>query len=107
MPKNKKNSTKLGKELIQSLGEAISWAKGEIIVPEYEYTPPITVKVALVRKRFGLSQTKFASAFGFNVSTVRDWEQGRRTPEGPARILLSIIDKHPEIVQEVLRGYRQ
>lgn len=106
MPKNKKNSTKLGKELIQSLGEAVSWAKGEIMVPEYEYVPPKMIKIAPMRKRFGLSQIKFASAFGFNVSTLRDWEQGRRTPEGPARILLSIIDKHPEIVQEVLQDYR-
>ena len=107
MPKSKKNSTTLGRELIQSLGEAVSWAKGEIIVPEYEYIPPRMINIAPMRKRFGLSQVEFAGAFGFNVSTLRDWEQGRRMPEGPARILLSIIDKHPEIVQEVLRDYHQ
>lgn len=103
MKKSKSTNTKLGKELAKSLGEAVKWARGEIIVPEYEYTPPATIKVASIRKRFGLSQTEFASAFGFNVSTLRDWEQERRMPEGSARILLSIIDKHPEIVQEVLR----
>lgn len=103
MTKKTPKYSKLGKEINESLNEAVKWAKGDIIVPAYEYTPPPHIEVAPVRKSLGLSQVDFASAFGLSVGTVRDWEQGRREPEGPSRILLSIIAKHPEVVQDVLR----
>ncbi|MCC2677400.1 MAG: family transcriptional regulator, partial [Ramlibacter sp.] len=46
---------------------------------------PAIVDVRAVRKRTGLSQTEFAARFGFTRDSVRNREQGRRTPEGPAR----------------------
>jgi len=54
--------------------------------------------VKAIRKKYGLSQNKFAKLLGISASTLRNWEQGRRNPEGPARILLSVADKHPEAI---------
>ena len=62
------------------------------------------VDVAVLRKRLGLSQDKFAAIFGISSKTVRNWEQGLRHPEGPARVLLQVIDVEPEAVMRALRG---
>ena len=56
--------------------------------------------VAAIRRFVGLSQAAFASALGISVHTLRNWEQGRRTPEGPALALLRIAARHPHIVRE-------
>jgi putative transcriptional regulator len=96
----------VGEALIESMNEAVAWARGEIELPVREYHPPAQVEVAPIRKRLGLTQSSFARVFGLNVSTVRDWEQGRRYPEGPARTLLAVIARHPEIVHEVLSAPR-
>jgi putative transcriptional regulator len=61
------------------------------------------VDVAQLRDSLGLSQTEFAEAFGVSVGTIRNWEQGRRSPRGPARVLLNVIAKEPEAVMRVLR----
>ncbi len=60
--------------------------------------------VKAIRGRLGLTQRQFASAFRLAIGTVRDWEQGRTMPEGPARILLAVIDREPKMVMAVLRG---
>ncbi len=52
--------------------------------------------------RTGLSQRAFAKSIGVAVGTLQGWEQGRRRPDGPARVLLALIDKRPRIVQEEL-----
>jgi putative transcriptional regulator len=49
-----------------------------------------------VRRKVGLSQVAFAKSIGVPVDTVRNWEQGKRAPQGPARALLRIIDRAPE-----------
>jgi putative transcriptional regulator len=59
--------------------------------------------VKLVRESFGLTQTEFAMLLGISVKTLRNWEQGRRRPEGPARVLLQVAAKHPEAVWDVVR----
>jgi len=56
--------------------------------------------VAAVRRFVGLSQVAFAGALGISVSTLRNWEQGRRHPEGPAIALLRIAARHPRIIRE-------
>lgn len=58
--------------------------------------------VAAIRRFVGLSQTEFARAIGISVSTLRNWEQGRRHPEGPAIALLRIAARHPRIIRENL-----
>ena len=64
--------------------------------------PPDFVDVRAVRARLGLSQAAFAARFGFRLRTVQEWEQGRRRPEGPARTLLKLIDRAPEVVDRLL-----
>ena len=58
--------------------------------------------VRAVRERLGLSQEAFADRFHLSLRTVQDWEQGRRVPEGPARVLLQIIERDPDAVQRAL-----
>jgi putative transcriptional regulator len=58
--------------------------------------------VAALRRFVGLSQTQFAQAVGISVHTLRNWEQGRRRPEGPAVALLRIAARHPRIIRESL-----
>jgi putative transcriptional regulator len=55
-----------------------------------------------VRQRMGLSQAQFAMKFGFPPATLRNWEQGRSRPDAPTRVLLAVIARHPEAVEEVL-----
>jgi putative transcriptional regulator len=55
-----------------------------------------------VRRKVGLSQVAFARRIGVPVDTVRNWEQGKRAPQGPARALLRIIDRAPEAALQAL-----
>jgi len=60
--------------------------------------------VALLRRFVGMTQTQFARAMGISVHTLRNWEQGRRSPEGPAIALLRIAARHPRIIRESLQS---
>jgi putative transcriptional regulator len=98
-----RNPKTVGESIIQGLKEAIAWTKGEndnvrvtlVHVPE--------VDVRKVRLKMGLSQAQFATKFGFPPATLRNWEQGRSHPDAPTRVLLAVIAKHPEAVEDVLR----
>ena len=59
--------------------------------------------VSALRRFVGLSQARFAEALGISVHTLRNWEQGRRRPEGPALALLRIAARHPRIIRENLK----
>jgi len=61
------------------------------------------IDVRSVRQKLGLSQARFAARFGFTAATVRNWEQGRTQPDGPARVLLAVIAHHPDAVEDALR----
>ena len=60
--------------------------------------------VAALRRFIGLSQSQFAKAIGISVHTLRNWEQNRRRPEGPALALLRIAARHPRIIRESLES---
>lgn len=60
--------------------------------------------VAALRRFIGLTQGRFAEALGISVHTLRNWEQDRRTPEGPALALLRIAARHPSVVRENVRS---
>ena len=92
----------LGAELTEAMEDAVAHARGEMALPTRAVQAPERVDVAAIRKRTGLSQTRFAERFGFAVSTVRDWEQGRRQPDRSARILLTVIEKEPDAVKRAL-----
>lgn len=59
--------------------------------------------VKKIRSNYKLSQNEFAALMGISVKTLRNWEQGRRSPEGAARVLLQIAGKHPKVVWDVVR----
>ncbi len=56
-----------------------------------------------IRAQYQLSQSEFAALLGISVATLRNWEQGRRAPEGPARVLLQVVAKHPDAVWDVVQ----
>jgi putative transcriptional regulator len=58
--------------------------------------------VKALRQRLGMTQVQFAEAFGLPVSTLRDWEQRRSTPDAPARALLRAIEREPETMRRLL-----
>lgn len=60
--------------------------------------------IAALRRFVGLTQDQFARAMGISVHTLRNWEQGRRRPEGPAVALLRIAARHPRILRENLEA---
>ena len=60
--------------------------------------------IASLRKFVGLTQRQFSAAIGISVHTLRNWEQGRRRPEGPAIALLRIAARHPRIIRENLKS---
>jgi len=60
--------------------------------------------IVALRRFVDLTQEEFARAIGISVHTLRNWEQGRRKPEGPAIALLRIAARHPRIIRENLRS---
>ena len=58
--------------------------------------------VAALRRFVAMSQTEFSGALGISVYTLRNWEQDRRTPRGPALALLRIAARHPRVLRENL-----
>jgi putative transcriptional regulator len=99
--------TAAGRRLIASAQQALAWAKGEnapgVRVTVVEVNRPPVIEVRSLRQKLGLSQSQFAARFGFTPATVRNWEQGRTQPDGPARVLLAVIAHHPEAVEDALR----
>ena len=93
----------VGQEIITSLKEAIAWAAGEDVPARITRVQIPTTDVRAVRRKLGLSQSQFAAKFGFQPATLKNWEQGRTRPDGPARVLLAVIARHPEVVEDVLQ----
>lgn len=60
--------------------------------------------VKAIRDNLHLTQEQFAALIGISVRTLQNWEQNRRVPEGPARVLLMVAAKHPKVVLDVVRG---
>jgi putative transcriptional regulator len=88
-------------ELLESVREG-----GAILRDEKEASRKFeigTPDVKQIRERYNLSQTEFAALLGISVKTLQNWEQGRRTPQGAARVLLQVADKHPEAVWDVVQ----
>jgi len=84
------------------LGDALAHLEGKKTGGRLRRVYVPDIDVAAMRARLGLSQGDFAAAFGVSVATVRNWEQGRRRPDGPARVLLAVVDREPEAVLRAL-----
>ncbi|MBM4461085.1 MAG: helix-turn-helix domain-containing protein [Chloroflexi bacterium] len=92
----------LFEELVASVREGGAILRGEVTPARKFITTGPDVK--RIRANYKLSQGEFAALIGISVATLRNWEQGRRTPEGPARILLQVAAKHPDAVWDVVRA---
>jgi putative transcriptional regulator len=87
--------------LLQGVREAGAWLRGDKShVARIDRIEPNSV--AAIRAKLRLSQTEFSSAFGISSATLRNWEQGRRQPTGPARVLLRVAQKYPKAVLEAV-----
>ena len=87
-----KQKRDIGQEILEGLRELKSGEHGRITnVPD----------VAGIRKKTGLSQSRFAQLLGVSIRTLQDWEQGRRCPSGAARTLLMIAAKNPHVILDV------
>jgi putative transcriptional regulator len=101
--KTKSRKQTAGSRIIASLREAVDWAEGKKVPVRVTRIEVPVFDVRATRKRLGLSQAAFAAKFGFQPATLRNWEQSRTRPDGPARVLLAVIDRHPEAVEDALR----
>lgn len=84
------------------LDDARGYLDGSADKRAFSVSVPAHVNVRKIRARLGLSQESFAQTYGFALSAVRDWEQGRRQPERSARILLKVVEKEPDAVTRAL-----
>jgi putative transcriptional regulator len=98
-----KHAPTVGERIIEGLQEAIAWSRGENGRVRVTLVHVPAVDIRKVRRKMGLSQTEFATKFGFPPATLRNWEQKRSCPDAPTRVLLAVIAKHPEAVEDVLR----
>ena len=94
--------SKLGKRLIKAAKSAQAIARDDADPTTYKVHVPTDVDVRAIRTKLKMSQNAFAARFGILPSTLRDWEQNRRHPDGAARVLLMVIDKEPDAVSRAL-----
>ena len=85
----------LGKEILEGLDEIKNFKKGNLKLRTTELSEPSEPKI--IREKLKLSQSAFAGLLGVSTRTLQDWEQGRRSPQGPAIALLRIAEQHPEV----------
>ncbi len=91
----------LFEELVASVQEGGAILRGQKVPSRaFIVTGP---NVKRLRATYRLSQSEFAALLGISVKTLRNWEQGRRSPEGPARVLLQVAARHPEAVWDVVQ----
>ncbi len=90
---NKRRSRDIGAEILEGIRQIKRGKVGRIV----NYPP-----VAETRARVGLSQAEFARLLGVSVRTLQEWEQERRVPSGPARMLLAIAHKNPRALLEAV-----
>jgi putative transcriptional regulator len=97
-----KRTTKAGQSILQGAREALAYARGEkthgciVHVPE-------EIDVKAIRKQTHMSQGEFSRSYGFSKRSLEQWEQGRRSPTGAARVFLTVIAREPAAVQRALR----
>ena len=87
-------------ELVESIKEAGQIHRGEIRASrEFAFEKQ---DVRAIREKLNKSQSQFARMIGVSISTLQNWEQGRRHPHGPARALLLVASKAPHVVAKAL-----
>ena len=88
--------------LVESLEQALKWFEGDdsqVVVHRFTVAVP---DIARLRRKLKLTQDAFAGKIGVPVATLRNWEQGRRYPTGPARVLLNALEREPKAVMAAI-----
>jgi putative transcriptional regulator len=84
--------------IMAGLQDALAFAKGDVS----RATAHLAAQIREARQRTGMKQVEFAEEYRIPLGTLRDWEQGRRNPDAPARTLLAMIAADPEGVQRII-----
>ena len=88
-------------ELMRGLDDVEYFLSGE--KEGFKVHVPEKVDVKSIRNKLRMTQARFSDVFGFSLDAIKHWEGGRRTPEAPARTLLTVIDKNPAAVLTALQ----
>jgi len=89
------------KSIDEALQEVLDHVQGKITLESRKVDVP-RPEVRAIRQQYDLSQQDFSRLFGISVRTLQQWEQGRRFPQGPAKVLLNVIAKNPQAVWDVI-----
>ncbi len=93
------NKRNIGNEILEGFIEIQDFKKGKIKLRTTQLSEPSEPSV--IRSKLKLSQSAFAGFLGVSMRTLQDWEQGRRTPQGPAIALLRIAEQHPDVFTDL------
>lgn len=85
----------IAKEILDGLDDFAAWRAGQRALRTVTVDLPRAADVAKIRHSLGLSQAAFAAFMGVSVGTLRNWEQLRREPQGPARAFLHVASAEP------------
>jgi putative transcriptional regulator len=94
--------SKLGKRLIAAAEEALAIARGKADPSTYRVHIPAKIDTRAIRAKLKLTQRQFSERYHIPLATLRDWEQGRRVPDAPARALIKAIREEPVAVRRAL-----
>ena len=94
--------SKLGRRLIAAAEEALAIARGEADPSTYRVHIPAEIDTRAIRRKLKLTQKQFSERYHIPLATLRDWEQGRRVPDAPARALIKAIREEPAAVRRAL-----
>jgi putative transcriptional regulator len=97
--------TEADQRLMAAAKEMLAHHRGELKLETRKTHVPEKIDVAAIRKGLGFSQSEFADHFGFAISAIKEWEQGRRAPERATRILLAVIAMNPKAVEQALHRF--
>lgn len=89
-------------ELIDSAKEAVAFVNGNDKDDDFVVHLPEEMDTRKIRRRLSMSQADFATAFGFSMRTLQEWEQGRSLPTGAIRSYLMVINKEADVVKQAL-----
>ena len=89
----------IGMEILEGIKEIKKHKEGDVQLKVTTLTDPSPAQV--IRKKLELSQSAFAGLMGGSIRTIQDWEQGRRSPKGPAKSLLRVAEQHSEVFADI------
>jgi len=89
----------IGMEILEGIKEIKRHKKDELQLRATTLSDPSPAQI--IRKKLELSQASFAGLMGVSIRTIQDWEQGRRSPKGPAKSLLRVAEQHPEVFADI------